>query len=291
MFAKVNGVKIFFDVEGSGYVPVGNQMESKPACFILHGGPGCDHTYFKPWLTPLSEYMQLIYVDHRGNGLSEKTDPTTYTIEQMADDLEELRNYLGLGKVFVLGNSFGGMLAQVYAVRYPNSIEKLILVTTTPSSEFWDEAQEMANKMATPDQLAIVNNLFEGKIKNDEELHDWWGLMLPLYFYNKDQKLFDAMGGRMITSLEVANYMFANVIHKYDVREQLKNVNIPTLVVGARHDWVTPFTQAQLIHQLIPNSELVIFENSGHMPFIEEQEDFNQRVIEFITKVPAVKEV
>jgi proline iminopeptidase len=291
MYAKINGVKIFFDIEGSGYVPVGEKMVTKTACLILHGGPGSDHTYYKPWLTPLSEHMQLIYVDHRGNGLSERTDPTTYTIEQMADDVEELRKYLGLEKVNVFGNSFGGMLAQVYAVRYPNSIRKLILCTTTPSSDFWGEAQEMAAKMATPEQLAVVNDVFEGKVNNDEELNAWWEIMLPLYFFNKDPKIMAEMGGRTINALEVGNYMFEHEIPKYDVREQLKSLEIETLVIGAKHDWVTPYTQSQLIHELLPNSELVIFENSGHMPFIEEQVAFNEKVIQFVNRVLVSKEV
>src|SRR5687767_14052163 len=119
-----------------GLAPSGTAMVAREPCFVLHGGPGLDHSYFKPWLTPLAETMQLIYVDHRGTGRSERVPLETCTIEQMADDLEELRTYLGLDKVVVLGNSFGGMWALVYAVRHPESISKMILVTTTPSYEF-----------------------------------------------------------------------------------------------------------------------------------------------------------
>ncbi|MFD1038969.1 alpha/beta fold hydrolase [Virgibacillus byunsanensis] len=291
MFAKINGTKLFFDVEGSSIVPVGDKMIEQEACFILHGGPGSDHTYFRPWLSPMAKHMQLIYVDHRGNGRSERTDPTTYSIEQMADDLEELRKYLGLGQVFVLGNSFGGMLAQVYATRYTKSVKKLILVTTTPSADFWDEAQTMADKMATAEQKKVLPDLFEGRVRNEEELDEWWKIMLPLYFHNKDENLFAEMGGRMITALDVSNFMFANEIPNYDVKEQLKELKTDTLVIGAKHDWVTPLNQAELIHELLPNSELFIFNNSGHMPFIEEQELFNQKVLDFVNKKPITQGV
>lgn len=284
MYAKVNDAKIFFDIEGSSIVPIGNQMVERTACFVLHGGPGSDHTYFRPFLSPLAEHVQLVYVDHRGNGRSERTDPTTYTIEQMVDDLEALRKHLGLGQVHLLGNSFGGMMAQVYATRYPKSIKKIILVTTTPSADFWEEAQEMAEKMGTEEQKAVIPDLFEGRVKNDDDLSKWWEVVLPLYFYNKNKQLFDEMGGRTIHALEVSNFMFAHEIPHYDVREKLGNVQNETLVIGSEHDWVTPLSQSKLIHDLLPNSELFVFENSGHMPFIEEPELFNKVVSDFLNK-------
>ena len=103
MRAKVNGAELYFDVEGAGLVPDGPQMREKPVCFVLHGGPGMDHTYFKPYLSPLAEDMQLVCVDHRNTGRSERVSLESCTIEQMAHDLEALRHYLGLGKVRVDG--------------------------------------------------------------------------------------------------------------------------------------------------------------------------------------------
>ena len=140
MFANINGTKLFFDVEGSGYVPVGPTMVAKPVLFAVHGGPGSDHSDFKPWLTPLSENYQIVYLDQRSNGQSERVDPASCTFEQLADDIEALRQYLGLGKISVLGHSFGGMIAQVYATRYPESVEKLLLICTAPSKNFYADA-------------------------------------------------------------------------------------------------------------------------------------------------------
>lgn len=96
MRAHVNGVDLFFDVEGSSLMPEGPTMVEQQPCFILHGGPGMDHSYFRPWLSPLTDKLQLIYVDHRGNGRSQRLPNEQYTIEHMADDLEQLRLYLGL---------------------------------------------------------------------------------------------------------------------------------------------------------------------------------------------------
>lgn len=282
MYAHVNGVDLFFDIEGGGYVPDGPTVVEKPTLVLLHGGPGCDHSYFKPWLLPLTDQVQLLLVDHRGNGRSGRVDEKTYTIEQMADDLEALRHHLGLGPIIVLGHSFGGMVAQVYALRYPQSVSKLILSNTAPSADFWEEAQEMADKMATPEQLAVLPALFEGTITSQEEFDQWWQTCMPLYFHKPNAEIIAEVEGRMRGEVVVANYMMANEIPKYDVREGLASVTVPTLVIAGRYDWVTPVSQSEAIVAALPGAQLVIQEKSGHMGFIEETEGYLAAVRAFL---------
>ncbi len=282
MRAHVNGVDLFFDVEGSSLMPEGPTMIEQQPCFILHGGPGMDHSYFRPWLSPLTDKLQLIYVDHRGNGRSQRLPNEQYTIEHMADDLEQLRLYLGLERPIVLGNSFGGMLAQVYATRYPESYSRLVLVSTAPSYDFFAEATAIAEERATDEQKRVMPSLFEGKVRTEVEYHQWWDVMLPLYFYRYDSVVGTAMLGRTVGNPEVARYMFDQVIPHYDVRPQLGAITAPTLVISGRHDWITPPTQGEEIHRLISHSENVVFEKSGHMPFIEEQDDFLAVVRRFL---------
>lgn len=284
MKAKVNGIEIFFDVEGTGLVPKGHEMVEKRTCYVLHGGPGADHSYFRPWMSPLAEDLQLVYVDHRGNGRSSRMASENYTIEAMADDLEALREYLGLGEMVVMGNSFGGFVSLMYATRYPANVSHLILISTAPSYEFWVDAQERAEKMATPEMKAVIPTLFSGDLKDDEEYARWWDTVLPLYFHNFDKETGKAFNDRIVHSLEVSNYMFKHEIPKYDVRPQLEKITAKTLVMAGRYDWVTPVTQSEEIHRLIPQSNLVVFENSGHMPFIEEQGEFVRTVREFMTQ-------
>ena len=283
LLATVNGIKLFFDIEGMGLAPSGTAMIAKEPCLVLHGGPGMDHSYFKPWLSPLADTMQLIYVDHRGTGRSERVPLETCTIEQMADDNEVLRQLLGLGRVNVLGNSFGGFWALVYALRHPESLSRLILVTTSPSHEFYQAAEQEAERRATPEQKAVMPDVFEGRIETEEEFRRWWDIMLPLYFYRWDPKIGTEMIERGIDNPLVASYMFRNVIPQYDVRDQLGQITVPTLVVAGRHDWVTPAGQSEQIAAGIPRSELVIFEESGHLPFIEEQQAFVDLVTRFVT--------
>ena len=75
MFVEVNGAKLYFDVEGAGLVPDGAKMKAKPTLILLHGGPGFDHTTYKPAFCVLSDIAQIIYLDHRGNGRSTGADP------------------------------------------------------------------------------------------------------------------------------------------------------------------------------------------------------------------------
>lgn len=282
LLAKVNGAEIFFDIEGAGLVPDGEVMKQRDVCFVLHGGPCMDHTYFKPYLSPLAEDMQLIYVDHRGTGRSNHdVDYSTCTIEQMADDVEALRQYLGLDKVHVMGNSFGGMWAQMYALRHPESVDKLILITTSPSYGFYERAKAAAAEKGTPEQVAAVPELFEGNVATDEQLGPWWKLMNPLYYHKWDDKYAAGME-RGKPNAPLMSYMWKNIMPSYDVREQLRDLKVPTLVLGGRHDWVTPYPESELIASLIPNSELVIFEESGHLPFVEEQDRFMSIVRNFL---------
>ena len=82
MFAAVRGTRIYFDVEGMGLVPDGATMRERPVAMVIHGGPGGDHSGFKPSFTPLAARMQLVYFDHRGQGRSDGGDPATYTLDR-----------------------------------------------------------------------------------------------------------------------------------------------------------------------------------------------------------------
>jgi proline iminopeptidase len=278
----VNDVELFFDVEGPGYVPDGPDLREREVCLVLHGGPGMDHTYYRPWLSPLAEDMQLVYIDHRGTGRSGRPVPLeSCTIEQMADDVEALRQALGLGKVNVLGNSFGGFWALTYALRYPDSLKKWVLVTTSPSHEFYEAAKAEAAKKGSPEQIAEVPRVFEGQEMTDEQFEHWWNVMAPLYYRRWDDAYLEA-AKRGRPNKDIVTYMFKNVIPHYDVRERLKEIAAPTLVIGGRHDWVTPVSQSELLAAGIPDNRLVIFEESGHMPFVEEQAGFVELVRDFM---------
>ena len=118
------GARIYYKTLGRG-LPL----------LVLHGGPGADHTDFLPALKPLARRCQLVLIDERGSGRSERlSDPKRYTLDWMVKDIERVRKHLRLPQLLVLGHSFGGILAQAYAVRHPGRILGLVLAGTGSSA-------------------------------------------------------------------------------------------------------------------------------------------------------------
>ncbi|HVZ09056.1 alpha/beta fold hydrolase [Rhodopila sp.] len=110
MFVDVNGAKHYVDVENPGLIPDGDRMREKPALLLLHGGPGFDHSGFKPAFSALSDVAQIVYYDHRGNGRSAGADPASWNLAQWGDDVKGLCDALGIVKPIVCGLSFGGFV-------------------------------------------------------------------------------------------------------------------------------------------------------------------------------------
>jgi pimeloyl-ACP methyl ester carboxylesterase len=119
MHVLVNGVRLFFDVEGAKLVPDGPAMREKPTLLLLHGGPGSDHSIYRPAYSALADIAQVIYLDHRGNGRSEDGPRESWNLAQWGDDVRAFCDVLGIANPIVLGASFGGMVALAYATRHP----------------------------------------------------------------------------------------------------------------------------------------------------------------------------
>ncbi|WNC13838.1 alpha/beta fold hydrolase [Brevibacillus brevis] len=291
MYAHVNGTRIFFDVEGMGWVPDGPTLRQKPTCFVLHGGPGGDHTGYKPGLTPLADEMQLVYIDNRGSGRSAQGPMETYTLENNLEDIEALRKHLGLDRIVLHGHSYGGMVAQAYALRYPEHVAGLLLLTTSPSYEFLDKAKKIVEERGTPEMKEIAQVLWDGAFSSQEQLQLFYERMAPLYSFTHNpepseeerQQARDARA-RSNRSYQALNAGFGGFLKTFDLREQLPAISAPTLVMGARHDWITPVEDSEQIASLIPESELVIFENSSHSVIKDEHELYVSVVLDFVRR-------
>ncbi len=134
-FAEINGAKIWYKVIGQGEPIV-----------IIPGGPGDSHVYLTPWFDELAKNFKVIYYDAFGRGRSDRAkDPSEYTFERDVKDLEGLRKVLGFDKWSVLGHSYGGMVAQGYALEFPKSVDKLILSNSFYSGEMWQENDNSCN--------------------------------------------------------------------------------------------------------------------------------------------------
>src|SRR6195256_1312035 len=130
MHIQVNGVKLFFDVEGAKFVPDGPMMWEKPTLLMLHGGPGSDHSIYRPAYSALADVAQIVYLDHRGNGRGEDGPHAGWNLAQWGDDVHAVCDVVAVESPIVLGASFGGMIALAYATRHPAHPSKLVLIST-----------------------------------------------------------------------------------------------------------------------------------------------------------------
>lgn len=286
MFAKVRDTVLYFDVDGMGLVPDGPRMVERPTLFLLHGGPGGDHTSFKTQCAALRDVAQLVYLDHRGSGRSQTGDPATYTLENNIEDLEALREHLGLERIAVLGSSYGGMVAQGYAIRYPERVSSLILVVTAPSFRFLADAQRIVNERGSEEQKRVCQLLWDGGFESEEQQREFYRLMMPWYSTTYDPATFDESWERSRRSYICLNRGFGDFLRTFDFIEQLPTITCPTLVIGARHDWICPVQHSELIAQRIPRAHLKIFEKSGHSAAADEPEAFLAAVRGFLTYAP-----
>ncbi|KAM3101236.1 alpha/beta fold hydrolase [Phormidesmis sp. 146-12] len=285
MFAKIRGTEIYFDIEGSGLVPDGSRMREKPVAFLIHGGPGADHTSYKPTFSALSQKMQLVYFDHRGQGRSARGDKTTYTLDHNVEDMEALRQYLGLGKIVVIGSSYGGMVALTYATRYPENVSHLIAIATVPDFRFLQRAQEILAERGTEEQQAIAQFLWNGNFETEDQLREYFKVMRSMYsvtYDPTDQTDQTKSWNRTILSIDAINVAFGGFLKTYSVLDELPKITAPTLIIAGRHDWICQPEFSEEMAKVIPNADLRIFENSGHAIRADEPEALLDAIAGFI---------
>ena len=269
----LNETEIFYVRHGQG-IP----------CLVMHGGLGCDHSYMHPWMDALGDTFELVYFDHRGNGRSGRPDLETLNFEQFAADVDALREHLGFEKVAVLGSSYGGFIAQEYAIRYPNRVSHAFFMDTAAVFDYADEVKMHATrKGATPEMLEVLDSLSP---ESDEEFASMMDLIGPLYYFNFDPDLAARAMGETIYCASAAKRGF-EILKGWDTRPRLAQVTAPTLVLVGRDDYITPPNKSQDIQGHIPGAELKIFERSGHMPHLEEPEAFFATIRDFVSRTRA----
>jgi proline iminopeptidase len=282
MRIAVNGTDLWFDVEGASLVPDGEAMHEHPVILALHGGPGLDHAYFKPFLTPLTSFAQLIYLDLRSQGRSGRPPLETCTVEQMADDTVAFCRVLGLERPVVLSHSFGGTVALTLSLRHPDLAGRLVLVDTTAC---WaaDHAEALALLEAWhgPAVRAAARSM-EGD--TSAEAHaDFDRLVFPTYVWDP------ALRASIMAAVRRSGYVHAladrfwgGLADAYDLRARLGEIRWPTLVIVGERDWRTPPSASRTIAAGIPGAELLVLPDVGHFPYAEAPEAFATAVGQFL---------
>jgi pimeloyl-ACP methyl ester carboxylesterase len=268
MHVLVNGVRLFFDVEGSRLVPDGPVMREKPTLLLLHGGPGFDHSIYRPAYSALADAAQIIYLDHRGNGRSEDGPRQNWNLAQWGDDVRAFCDALGIVDPVVLGASFGGMVALAYATRHPDHPSKLVLISTEASGGSYRERRvELFERFGGPEVGALARRRFLELQGHPDEasLDAWRRLAFPLYTrIPRDPNA----ARRAINRSEVLQWFVKpdGESHTFNMFPDLHRIQCPTLVLGGEDDPIHPIeSQADIAAALPPHLvQFERFENCRH---------------------------
>ena len=279
MKIKVNGVRLFVDIDGAEWVPDGKIMRQRPTLLLLHGGPGMDHSSLKSGLSHLTDIAQLIFVDHRGNGRSDHDCADNWHLDQWADDIYQLCHVLGIEKPIVMGQSFGGMVAQAYATRYPNHPSKVIFSSTAAKctlSRNLAVFERLGGKVA----LQAASEFYENP--SPETLPAFVDKCMSLYNQTPGDKNSSA---RTIMNTDLLYHFFRGEYHTMNFLPSLNKVTCPVLVLGGEDDPTTPIEDQVDISAALPK-HLVQFErfkNCGHGAFRDHPERTTEIIKSFIT--------
>lgn len=236
-------------------------------CFLLHGGPGMDSSYFFPYLDSLSDIFQLHAIDLRGCGRAPRLERSQYTLEAMLQDLENYRQQQGFTKVVVLGHSFGGMLALEYALKCPQAVQALILMTTAARSDFIKLATRNAQRFS---QVAEAQRQYTLSERSDADFAELVFHSIPLYFSPGHETSALQMLKKIYFGADCYAALGQGYLADFNLLPQLHDINVPTLVLAAENDLVTPVAFNQEIAERIPHATYHEIAGAGHFPFFEQ---------------------
>jgi proline iminopeptidase len=285
-YVVVNGTRLWFESEGTGQ-----------ALVLIPAGPGVPHGYFHPHLSALAKSQRVVYYDAFGTGKSDRAQgDQKYTFARDVENIEGLRKALRLGKIDVLGHSYGGMVAQAYALRYPESVRRLVLADTSwggamsqahrdnALSELRDQYPETYERV-----LRVHAQGFHTCSKKYRDADDAPPGFLLFYNNSAFQDLIKTAAppdSKVLCAIEGDDYDFVAgpEMAKLDFHKQLKNLNMPVLILSGRFDRGMLPRYAVKFKTYAPKAQFFMFEKSGHFPFVEEPEEFIRVIDDFLRK-------
>lgn len=271
----IGGTKLWVETEGAG-----------EPLLLLAGGPASSHLTFHPYFSALADRFQVIYVDYRGRGKSERPrEWTEITFEQDVADVERLRRALGLERLNVYGFSYGGMVAMGYALSHPERVGRLILANTVHSPEMWQKNHENINREIENQYPEVWDRILElrarGVRSTAPEVQDLYRVHGPLVrFYDPANaaKLLSEPGAKnaelypVFAGDDVEFFIGGEVARLPDFRPRLKELAMPLLILAGRWDRALYPRCQREFQQYAPQAEFVWMERSGSFSHIEEPE-------------------
>jgi proline iminopeptidase len=281
---QIRDVSLFVKIMGQGY-----------PLLLMHGGPSLDHTTLLD-LKPLAEQFTLIFYDHRCNGRSEGAEVTSMTMENLTADADALRQALGYDQWVVLGHSFGGNVALEYALRYPQSLTRLILMNTG-GDQWWanHNAPELLVKRGyNAEAVDAARHFFNGQVTVDDYLPT---LMKFLKAYSYHSSLLEqpgvvklamklGLGPPMKLRPEALIFGYGHMLQGWSVMNRLGEIQVPTLVTAGRYDFLFPPEHQAILADRLPDARLELIERAGHNPQMEQPEVTIDIINSFLIGLP-----
>ena len=290
-FVDAHGVLIYYMIVGRG-APL----------LVVHGGPGASHDYFLPYLLPLARSNRLIFIDERGSGRSEKLeDPSQYTVENMVEDVESVRQALGLGKIGLLGHSYGGVLAQAYAFKYQRNLTHLILGGTFSSTAEMNKVLANEKHHMTLETLSKLEALEQaglfgkgkpwetGRYPEEYAQLAWGDGYFPYLYQHRPDPNYDPLSGNTTTSWDLYREMWGSHgefvidgnLKSVEYADRLPSIRVPTLIICGDHDESDP-SLSRYMHEKIAGSLLVVVPQAGHLAFVDQPGAYIKSVNDFL---------
>jgi pimeloyl-ACP methyl ester carboxylesterase len=265
----VNGVELFFDVEGAQLVPDGPWMRERPVVLLVHTGPGIDHSLYKAHIGPeLARDAQVIYLDQRGAGRSDWSSPEHWTLDTWVEDLLQFCDALELERPIVLGTGVGGVVSLLYAARHPDRIERLVLVSTAAR---YSHTRVIAtfDRLGGPEAGEIAARYFADP--NDATFAEYLRVCVPLY--TRDPLPPDLVA-RIAMNTALSTHWDGSGRRNYDVRAEAAGVGCPTLVLVGEEDPDSGLAGGEELVAALPKENVAfhVFPETGHGVFRDRPE-------------------
>jgi pimeloyl-ACP methyl ester carboxylesterase len=274
------GVRLFVDIEGPGLVPDGARMRVQPTLILLHGGPGYDHSGFKPLFSRLADIAQIVYVDDRGHGRSDRRPAAEWTLDTFADDVVRLCDALGIVKPIVLGQSFGGFVAQRYIARHPAHAGKVILSSTSHHMGL-DRKLAMFEKLGGARTRAVAEAFWTHP---DEATWAEYNRVCKRLYNTTPQS--EQAGERIVFNTEILFASAGGEQRTMNLLPGLARAQCPVLVMAGDADPVTPIEDALDIVAALPPQWVRFerFQKVGHGAWRDDPERALAVLRRFIAK-------
>jgi proline iminopeptidase len=240
----------------------------------------------------LKEHIQFIYVDFKNTwGAEGSFDPSTVTMESLLADIDQVRAALGHDRICVVGHSAPGMMPIAYALAYPEHASHAISLATVPfwnagfgsiQGEFWEQdASEERKAVLERNQVSLPDDVVQSLTDRDA-----WVMSYvrngPLYWVDPAYDSYWIFAGHHM-SLDMVNHFFGVLLADYDLRPRFPDLTTPVFLAQGRHDYATPYTLWEDLVGSIPGLSYHLFENSAHFPMFEEQNLFDDLLIEWLS--------